>query len=54
MTIVVPARWISRIRSMHLSWNARSPTARTSSSTSTSGCVCTATANASRRNMPEL
>ncbi len=38
--------WISRIRSRHFSWNARSPTARISSTSSTSGWVWIATANA--------
>ena len=46
--------WItSFMRSTHLTWNAWSPTLRTSSTINTSGSTCAATENPSLANIPE-
>ena len=51
---VQPLSPTSRIRPMHLRWNAMSPTARTSSTIRTSGLSDAATANARRTYIPLL
>ena len=48
-----PSRWNFLMRSMHLRWNASSPTESTSSTSRISGSTFTATAKPSRAAMPD-